>query len=151
MFEHGHICHRDGYTVSDEKARLDLPVIHSFLTRSYWAEGIGMERIERVVQYSFCFGLYAPDGEMIGFGRVLSDTSAIAYLMDVFVLEQHRGKGLGKWLVECILAHPALQPVRRWVLATEDAHELYARYGFTPYEPASELMMKYDPEMYKRD
>lgn len=140
---------RGEYTVSDNKSRLDLNVIHSFLTRTYWAEGIKMDRIERVVEHSFCFGLFKGE-QMIGFGRVLSDTSAIAYMMDFFVLEEHRGKGLGKWLVESVLAYPPLQDVRRWMLATEDAHSLYSRYGFGPYEPAEELMMKYDPEKYKQ-
>ncbi|MBD3167185.1 GNAT family N-acetyltransferase [bacterium] len=138
------------YEISDDRARLDLDVIHEFLTRSYWAEGIKKERIARAIEHSYPFGLYTGDRQ-IGFGRVLSDLSAIAYLMDVFVQKDYRGKGLGKWLVEAILAYPEFEPVRRWVLATEDAHSLYAKYGFTPYEPMDSMMMRLDPDKYKRE
>jgi GNAT superfamily N-acetyltransferase len=141
---------RGADTISDDRAKLDLDVIHGFLTRSYWAEGIKRERIQRAIDNSFPFGLYR-NGRQIGFARVLSDLSAIAYLMDVFVLEEYRGEGLGKWLVENVLEYPAFEPVRRWMLATEDAHELYRKYGFGPYEPASDLMMKLFKDKYRED
>jgi len=145
-----YIRSRDGYTVSDQRDRLDLDVIHGFITRSYWATGIKRERMQRAMDNSFCFGLYEGDVQ-IGFARVLSDLSAIAYLMDVFVLEDHRGRGLGKWLTQCVLEYPAFEPVRRWVLATHDAHALYEKFGFEPYAPADNLMMKYDPDKYKNE
>lgn len=141
---------RDDFTVSDDRERIDMDVVHGFLTRSYWATGIKKSRVERAVNHSFSFGLYKGD-EQIGFARVLSDLSAIAYLMDVFVLEEHRGQGLGKWLVESVLACPTFESVRRWMLATADAHELYRKYGFGPYEPASDLMMKYNKDKYKQE
>ncbi len=138
------------YTVSDDRNRIDLDVVHGFLTTSYWATGIEKSRVQRAIDHSFPFGLYH-SGRMIGFARVLSDLSALAYLMDVFVIEEYRGEGLGKWIVECVLEYPAFQPVRRWMLATHDAHSLYERYGFGPYEPASDLMMKYDPDKYIKE
>lgn len=141
---------RDGFTLSDDRDRLDLDVIHEFLSRSYWAEGIRKPRIERAIANSFPFGLYGEDGTQIGFARVLSDLSSIAYLMDVFVLEQYRGRGLGKFIVEGVLDYPKFAPVRRWMLATSDAHELYRQYGFGPYEPVTDIMMKFDPDMYHK-
>ncbi|MFH0882276.1 MAG: GNAT family N-acetyltransferase [bacterium] len=145
-----YICTRDGYKVSDERNLLDIDVIHGFITCSYWATGIKRERMQRAMDNSFCFGLY--EGEtQIGFARVLSDLSAIAYLMDVFVLEEYRGNGLGKWLVQCVMEYPAFEPVRRWVLATHDAHSLYEKFGFGLYAPADNLMMKYDPDKYTKD
>ncbi len=141
---------RDAYSISDDRTRIDTDVVHAFLTQSYWAKGIKRERVQRSIDHSFSFGLFEGD-RMIGFARVLSDLSAIAYLMDVFVLKEYRGQGLGKWLVETILDYPQFKPVRRWMLATDDAHSLYERYGFGPYTPASDLMMKYDPEKYLND
>lgn len=138
---------RGEYTISDDRKRIDLDTVHGFLSCTYWAKGIQKSRVARAIDHSIPFGLFKGD-EMIGFARVLSDLSAIAYLMDVFVLEQHRGQGLGKWLVESLLAYPEFEPVRRWMLATEDAHDLYSRFGFGPYEPISDLMMKFDPDKY---
>ncbi len=142
---------RDGFEVNDNRDTLDLDVVHTFLTSCYWAEGIKLERVKRATSNSECFGLYTSSGEMIGFGRVLTDFSSIAYLMDVFVIEEYRGQGLGKWLVECILGHEPFKPVRRWMLGTLDAHSLYERYGFTPYDAVADLMMRYDPDKFKND
>jgi GNAT superfamily N-acetyltransferase len=121
--------HRDGLTISTDPARLDFDAICDFLTRAYWARGRPREATERAYAHSLVFGLY--DGSrQIGVARIVSDYAIFAYLMDVFIHEDHRGRGLGKWLLETILEYPDLKNVRRWMLATSDAHELYARYGF---------------------
>jgi GNAT superfamily N-acetyltransferase len=128
---------RGTLTISTDPARLDLDAICDFLSRSYWARGRPREATERAYAHSLVFGLY--DGtRQIGMARVVSDFAIFAYLMDVFVREEYRGRGVGKWLIETILDFPDLKNVRRWMLATSDAHELYARYGFTsPSDPAS--------------
>ena len=121
--------HRDGFVISTDPARLDFDAVCDFLTRAYWAKGRPRAATERAYAHSLVFGLY--DGSrQIGVARVVSDTAIFAYLMDVFIHEEYRGRGLGKWLVETIFAHPDLKNVRRWMLATSDAHELSARYGF---------------------
>ena len=124
---------RDGFTVSTDPERLDLDVIHGYLTRSYWASGIPRETVARSLRHSLCFGLYS-DQAQVGFARVVTDLATFAYVADVFVLEGYRGRGLSKWLMECVLEHPDLRGVRRWHLVTRDAHSLYARFGFA--EPA---------------
>jgi GNAT superfamily N-acetyltransferase len=124
---------RDGYTISDERERVDRDAVHAYLSReSYWAPGIERDVLDRALDWSLCFGLYAPDGSLAGFARAVSDRATYGYLADVFVLDDHRGRGLGAWLVETVLAHPDLATLRRWVLFTEDAHDLYARFGFGP-------------------
>lgn len=121
--------------VSCDPGRLDLDAIHGYLSRSYWAEGIPRELVARSLQNSLCFGLF--DGRrQVGFARVVSDRATFAYLADVYVLEEHRGRGLATWLMECVLAHPQLQGLRRWALVTRDAHALYRKFGFvTPPRP----------------
>jgi GNAT superfamily N-acetyltransferase len=133
--------HRDGYTVSTDPARLDLDVIHGYLSRSYWASGRPREVIARSIEHSLCFGVYLAD-EQIGFARAITDRATFAYLADVFILEPYRGQGLGKWLVECILAHPELATVRTWLLMTYDAHSLYERFGFRALEQPERLMTR---------
>ena len=123
-----------GFEVSTDRGRLDLPVIAAFLREAYWSEGVPAEIVERSIEGSLPFGLYEPDGAQAGFARVVSDRAVFAYLGDVFVLPAYRGRGLGVALVERVLAHPELQGLRRWHLATADAHELYRRFGFA--EPA---------------
>ena len=119
---------RGDYTISTDKARLALPLIHDFLSRvSYWAQGRSFEAVQKSVEHSLCFGVYA-GRQQVGFARVVTDYATFAWLCDVFILESHRGKGLGKRLIECVVAHPELQSVR-FMLATRDAHELYRRYG----------------------
>jgi GNAT superfamily N-acetyltransferase len=120
---------RDGYVISTDASRLDLGTVHDFLRTSYWAAGVTSEIVERSVENSMVFGVYH-GAEQVGFARVVTDHATFAYLADVFVLETHRGQGLGKWLIEAILSHPDLQGLRRWMLATRDAHELYRRHGF---------------------
>jgi len=136
------------YEISADPARLDLDVIHGYLTRSYWSPGIPRETVERAVANSLCFGIYTTDGAQVGFARLITDKATYAYLADVFVLEEHRGKSLSKRLMETIIAHPQLQGLRRWTLATRDAHELYARYGFTPLANPSRFMERHNPVVY---
>ena len=126
---------RDGFQVSTDPARLDLDVMHGFLRGAYWSVGIERSVIERAVAGSMNFGLYDGEGQ-IGYARVVSDRATFAWMCDVFVLEPYRGRGLGRWLVSCVLGHPDLQGLRRWMLATADAHGLYRPFGFEiPAEP----------------
>ncbi len=125
---------RDGYLISTDRARLDIEAIWGFLRTSYWAFGVAREKVESSVESSLPFGLYAPEGTQAGFARVVTDYSRFAFLADVFVLEAHRGRGLGVWLVQTILHHPELERLR-FLLATEDAHGLYERFGFQRVVP----------------
>src|SRR5262245_12808655 len=114
---------RDGYVISTDPGRLDLELVHRFLTQSYWSPGIPFETVSRMIDHSLPFGLY--DGaRQIGFARAITDRATFAYLADVFVLEEFRGRKLGEWLVEVVVSHPELQGLRRWVLLTRDAHSL---------------------------
>lgn len=122
---------RDEFVISDNRDELDIDSIHHFLRESYWARGIPRTIVERAIVNSLCFGLYR-DGKQAGFARAITDYATFAYLADVFILPEFRGRGLGKWLVSCILAHPQLQGLRRLLLATSDAHGLYRQYGFLP-------------------
>jgi len=133
--------------VDTDQSRLDLKTIHEFLTTSYWARGIPIEVVERSIRGSLCFGLYDGD-QQIGFARVISDYATFAYLADVFVIESHRGRGLGKTLMAAILAHPPLQGLRRWLLATRDAHNLYAQFGFLPLAAPDRFMERHARDVY---
>jgi GNAT superfamily N-acetyltransferase len=135
---------RGDYTISTDRDRLDLDVIHRFLSRSYWAEGRSRERVAVAIAHSLPFGLYH-QGAQVGFARVVSDAVVVAFLADVFVLEEHRGRGLGAWLVDVVTGLPELGRIRRWLLGTRDAHGLYARYGFRAPRPGI-LMEKVNPE-----
>lgn len=121
---------RDGYLISTDRSRLDLDAIHAFLRTTYWSPGVPRNVVERSIENSLAFGLYDENGAQVGFARALTDRAAFAYVADVYVLEEHRGRGLGKWIVETMLSHPDLQGLRRIVLGTQDAHSLYERYGF---------------------
>ena len=144
--------HRRGeFVISTDPARLDLDAIHDFLTnRSYWVKGIPRAVVARSIEQSLCFGLYDGNGAQVGFARVISDFATVAYVGDVFVLETHRGRGLGKWLMECITKHPALQGLRRWILTTRDAHGIYAEVGFTPVKYPERFMERHDPFVYEQ-
>ncbi len=122
--------HCGEYTISTVASRLDLDVVHGYLKRSYWAEGVPLDVVRRSAENSLVFGVYR-GAEQVGFARVVTDQATFAYLANVFILEEHQGRDLGKWLVETVLSHPDLQGLRRWMLATKDAHELYRKYAFT--------------------
>ena len=139
-----------GYEISHDPVRLDVDVIHTFLTRdSYWSKGIPRDVVERSIAHSLCFGVYQ-DGAQIGFARVVSDHATFALLADVFVLEGHRGKGLSKWLMQVVIAHPDLQGLRRLLLLTSDAHELYRQFGFSEIGNAWRFMEVLRPDIYAR-
>ena len=138
-------CTRNGYTISTDKSRLDVPAIHDFLANSsYWARNEPLSTVQKSIENSLCFGIYAGEAQ-VGFARVITDYAVFAYMADVFILEAHRGRGLGKWLVACIVSHPELQNLRRWVLATKDAHGLYAQVGFNPLSKPERFMEASQP------
>ena len=140
---------RDGFTISTEKEKLDIDVIHSFLSRTYWAEGISKEIIRRSIEGSLCFGVFEND-KQVGFARMITDKATFAYLADVFIIEEYRGRGLSKWLMEIIMSQPDLQGLRRMILATKDAHGLYKQFGFSPLINVDRWMQILDPDVYKR-
>ena len=140
---------KDGFTISTEKEKLDIDLIHSFLKRTYWAEGISKEVIRRSIEGSLCFGVFEND-KQIGFARMITDKATFAYLADVFIIEEFRGRGLSKWLMEIIMSHPDLQGLRRMILVTKDAHGLYKQFGFTPLINVDRWMNILDPDVYKR-
>jgi N-acetylglutamate synthase-like GNAT family acetyltransferase len=138
---------RDGFTVSTDPARLDMDLIHRTLsTESYWARGRSFDQIARAFAHSLPFGLYAPDGDLAGWARVVTDHATFAYLADVWVMDTHRGRGLSKFLMSTIMAHPDLQDLRRWTLFTRDAQGLYRQFGFTQIaEPEKAMERRHDP------
>jgi GNAT superfamily N-acetyltransferase len=140
---------RGEFTVSDDRWRVDRDVVHRFLSESYWARGISRETVERAIRHSLCFGVYHRDLQ-VGFARMITDQATYAYLADVFVVEPYRGRGLSKWMMECVLAHPGLQGLRRLTLATRDAHGLYARFGFGAPRNPTAWMEIHDPDVYVR-
>jgi GNAT superfamily N-acetyltransferase len=137
---------RGDYLISTDRARLDFDVIHGYISgESYWAKGRSIETIRRSVEHSLPFGIYKDDRQ-VGFARVVTDYATFAWIADVFVLEEFRGHGLSKWLMEVILAHPRLQGFRRWVLATKDAHGLYRQFGFTELLRPERWMERHDAQ-----
>ena len=135
------------FTVTCDPAKMDRAVIAEFLASSYWAKGIPPATVEKSLAHSLCFALF--DGHrQVGFARVISDYATIAFLNDVFVLSEYRGRGLSKWLMECITSHPELQGLRRWMLATRDAHGLYEKFGFTPLKKPEVFMERHNPGVY---
>ena len=136
------------FTVSTDKSRLQIEVIHSFLANdSYWAQARLLEQTQTAIENSICFGVYL-DGRQVGFARVISDQATFAYIGDVFVVEEFRGRGLSKWLMEVIVSHPDLQNLRRWVLATRDAHGLYEKFDFRPLKVPDRWMERTAPDAY---
>ncbi|MCC7048649.1 MAG: GNAT family N-acetyltransferase [Alphaproteobacteria bacterium] len=139
----------DGFRVSTDRALLDREAIFRFLHHdAYWCKGIPRERVERALDHSLCFGAYAADGAQAGFARVVTDHASFGYVADVFVLPAWRGRGLSKQLMAAIQAHPDLQGFRRWLLATRDAHGLYAQFGFKPLIRPEWSMERFDPTVY---
>ena len=140
--------YKDGFCISTEKARLDLKAIHHFLsTQAYWSLNIPFNRVEEAVAHSLNFGLYYKE-QQIGYARVVSDFSSIAYLGDVYVLPDFRGQGLSKWLMQTIMAYPELQGLRRWILSTADAHGLYKQFGWEPVAYPERWMEVHNRDVY---
>lgn len=138
---------RGEYLISTNKALLDFGVIHGFLSRSYWSPGISPDIVKRAAENSVTFGVYHGNRQ-VGYARVISDLTTFAYLADVFIVEEERGRGLSKWLVQTILQAPVLQGLRRWMLATKDAHGLYVQQGFIPLEDPTIFMQISKPDIY---
>lgn len=141
---------KNNFTISTDKTKLDIDAIHQYIGgESYWAHGIPLDVLKKSIENSMCFGIY--DGsKQIGFARVITDCSTFAYLADVYVLEAYRGKGLSKWLMEFIMNHPYLQGLRRYMLATKDAHGLYLQYGFRPLANPENIMEIRNADIYKQ-
>lgn len=143
--------HQNEYLITTNRADLDVPLIHDFLsTSTYWASGRKLEVVQLSIDNSLCFGVFRNESgrkAQVGFARVVTDYATFAWIADVFILEPQRGKGLGKWLIEVIITHPDLQGFRRWVLATKDAHQLYRRFGFRELHRPERWMERPDPNM----
>ena len=142
------LVHRGEYSITGDRRRLDLVAVHAFLTRSYWSAGVPFAVVERAVLNSLPFGLFHGE-QQVGFARVITDKATFAYLSDVYVLEPHRGKGLSKWLLEVIQGHGELQGLRRFLLATRDAHGLYTQFGFKALANPSRMMEILNPDAYR--
>ena len=141
---------KNGYLISTDKSLLDVDAVHEFLSQSsYWAENIAKSVVQKSIDHSLCFAVYHHN-KLVGFARVISDFATFAYLADVFIVQGHRGKGLSKWLMQTIVEHPHLQGLRRFTLATRDAHGLYAQFGFTLFDKPERWMHIHDPDVYKK-
>jgi GNAT superfamily N-acetyltransferase len=136
------------YEISTDTHRLNVEVIHQFLATSYWSPGIPRIIVERAIQNSLCFGVHHPTGQ-VGFARVVTDKATFALLADVFILPEHRGKGLSKWLMRCVVGHPDLQGLRRFLLMTSDAHGLYRQFGFEEIGNAWRFMEVLRQDIYR--
>jgi GNAT superfamily N-acetyltransferase len=141
---------KDGFLISTDNSKLDIDLIYDYLSNhSYWAKGIPFDTVKKSIDNAVCFGLFEND-KQIGFARVVTDKATFGYLGDVFILESHRGKGLSKWLMECILKHPELQGFRRWILLTRDAQDLYRQFGFIEFHDPARCMELWYPDVYKK-
>jgi len=137
-----------GYKTSSDIIDMDLAVIHGFISNSYWAKDIPLNTMEKAIKNSLCFGVFTESGTQVAFARMVTDSATFAYLADVFVIKEHRGKGLSKLLMEIIIAHPNLQGIRRMALATSDAHGLYEQFGFKPLSSPELFMELHLPDVY---
>lgn len=140
---------REGYVVLTDRARLDLDLVHEFISSSYWAAGMPRATLARAIENSLIFGVYH-GARQVGFARAITDVATYAYLSDVFIIEPYRNRGLSKWLMECILEHSDLQGLRRFALFTRDAQGLYERYGFGPPRGASTYLERWVPNVYAK-
>lgn len=141
---------KDDYCITTDKEKIDIVCVHQFLTQSYWAKNIPLSVVQQSVKGSLCFAVLHQQ-KTVGFARVITDEATFAYLADVFIDEQYRGKGLSKWLVQTILAYPTLKGLRRLMLATRDAHGLYSRFGFQPISHPERWMQIHQPDEYKKN
>ncbi|HEY6050273.1 MAG TPA: GNAT family N-acetyltransferase [Thermoanaerobaculia bacterium] len=141
--------HREGFSISTDPARLDRSAIREFLAASYWSPEIPQDVVDRGIEGSLVFGLYAGE-KQIGFARAITDRATFAYVADVYVLEEYRGRGLARWLMETVLAHPDLQGLRRWMLLTRDAHDLYRKVGFADVARPERIMEIARPDIYRK-
>lgn len=140
-----------GFLVSTDPGKLDVPLIHRWLSKeAHWSLEIPLELVERAIHHSLCFGLYAPDGQQAGFGRMVTDFTTFGWVTDVFVLDAYRGKGLARFLMECMRAHPQLQVLRRWLLGTSHAAGFYQKLGFVPLEDPETYFTIHISDMYQR-
>lgn len=143
------------YVLKTGSENMDIKLIHSFISQSYWAENIPFDTLKLAIEHSLCFGIFMTDTKdgdhqhQVAFARVITDKATFAYLADVFVLAEHRGKGLSKRMMEAVMQHPELQGLRRFMLATKDAHQLYQQFGFTKSANPTSLMEKWNPNIYK--
>lgn len=143
---------KEDFLISTNPALLDIAVIHQYLSgQSYWAEGIPLEAVKKSIDNSLCFGLYH-GRQQVGFARLVTDKATFAYLADVFILEDHRGRGLSKWMIQMIHDHPELQGLRRWMLGTRDAHGLYQQFGWAPLgeEACRRFMQRHNKDVYRK-
>jgi GNAT superfamily N-acetyltransferase len=138
-----------GYKISSETDDMDVSVIHGYISRSYWAKNIPLNTMEKAIKNSLCFGVFTDSGNQVAFARMVTDSATFAYLADVFVLEEHRGKGISKWIMKNIIEHPNLQGIRRMTLATSDAHGLYKGFGFKALNSPESFMELHQPDVYK--
>jgi GNAT superfamily N-acetyltransferase len=144
---------KDGFIISTNRSLLDIAVVHHYLSiESYWAKNIPLATVKTSINNSLCFGVYDA-GEQIGFARLVTDMATFAYLADVFIVEAYRGRGLSKWLIQIIQAHPELQNLRRWMLGTKDAHGLYVQFGWQGLseEVSKRFMQRHNPNVYNKD
>ncbi len=138
-----------GYKVSSNIKDMNLTAIHSYISGSYWAKGIPITIMEKAINNSLCFGVFTESGQQVAFARMVTDCATFAYLADVFVLNEHKGKGISKWLMKFILNDPNLQGIRRMTLATSDAHGLYEQFGFKSLSSPESFMELHQPDVYK--
>jgi len=139
----------NGYRISIDQSDMDVESIHKFISQSYWASGIPIETLKKAIDNSLCFGVFNDEGAQVGFARMVTDLATYAYLADVYVLKEFRGKGLSKWLMQEVMSHPDLQGLRRMTLATLDAHGLYEKFGFSELVKPEVFMENWNPEVYK--
>ena len=144
-----HVWSKGDYEISTDPARIDVVLVHEFLTNSYWAKGISAETVKKSIENSICFGVYF-GRQQVGLARIISDLATFAYLADVFIAPGYRGRGLSRWLLECILGHSDLHGLRRWMLATKDAHGLYEKLGFTTLKSPESWMEIHRPDIYAK-